>query len=316
MSVPRGGRRRAVALAGIGAGSVLGAALIARRGREHAALESLDRGERFEIETTDGATLTVDVAGPTEGPMVVLAHCWGGDVETWSPVAHRLVSGGHRVVRWYQRGHGPSTVGSDGFAIERFGADLAHVLDAVDAADAVVAGHSLGGMTTQAFAIGHPEVVEQRVRALVLVATASGGMGRSPFAPVGRRLFERPHVDRALGARYGHLLTRGALGKGASPAAVRLTRDHFVGTPLATRSGIFHAMLAMDLRDGRRSISVPTTVVVGTRDTLTPPGLSRGIADAIPESRLVTVPGAGHMLPFEVPDLVAELIRDAAAPVS
>jgi pimeloyl-ACP methyl ester carboxylesterase len=299
-------------VAGVGAGAAVGLALAAGRSRPTTELPSLDPGERFEVRTSDGASLTVDVTGPAGGPMVVLAHCWGGDVETWTPVAHRLVHRGHRVVRWYQRGHGPSTVGEHGFAIERFGADLAEVLEAVDAVDAVVAGHSLGGMTTQAFAIGHPEIVERRVRALVLVATASGGMARSPLAPVARRLFERPAADRALASRYGHVLTRGALGKGASPAAVRATRDHFVGTPRATRAGILDAMLAMDLREGRRAISVPTTVVVGTRDTLTPPGLSRGIAEAIPASQLVTLPGLGHMLPFEAPDVVADLIGAAA----
>jgi pimeloyl-ACP methyl ester carboxylesterase len=129
-----------------------------------------------------------------------------------------------------------------------------------------------------------------------------------------RRAFERPLVDAALASRYGHVLTRGALGKGASPAAVRATRDHFVGTPLATRVGILDAMLVMDLREGRRTISVPTTVVVGTRDTLTPPSQSRGMAEAIPGARLVTLPGLGHMLPFEAPDVVHDLIREAAAP--
>jgi pimeloyl-ACP methyl ester carboxylesterase len=54
-------------------------------------------------------------------------------------------------------------------------------------------------------------------------------------------------------------------------------------------------------------------VVVGTLDLLTPPRLGRALAAAIPGARLVEVPGAGHMLPFEEPDLLAELILAAAA---
>lgn len=300
----------------LGAGAAAGAAAVAaaRRSRvEHPPLLHPDAGERAELAASDGATLVVEVVGPDDGPPVVLAHCWGGHVETWGPVAARLVDRGHRVVRWHQRGHGPSTVGEQGFAIERFGADLAEVVDHLDVRGAVVAGHSLGGMTTQAFAAHHPEVAADRARALVLVATSSRVDQRlRRSAPGGGDALHRRAavLDRALASRSGHLLVRGALGKGASPHAVRATRDHFVGTPLATRLGILQAMQEMDLRQRRREIDLPATVVVGTRDTLTPASHSRSLAADLPDARLVTVPGAGHMLPFEAPDLLADLIEE------
>ena len=68
----------------------------------------------------------------------------------------------------------------------------------------------------------------------------------------------------------------------------------------------------MDFRAGLADVAVPTTVVVGSRDLLTPPRLGRALAAAIPGARLVEVPGAGHMLPYEEPDLLAELILAAA----
>jgi pimeloyl-ACP methyl ester carboxylesterase len=55
-------------------------------------------------------------------------------------------------------------------------------------------------------------------------------------------------------------------------------------------------------------------VVVGTRDLLTPPRLGRGIAAAVPGARLVEVPGAGHMLPYEEPDLLADIIASQGDP--
>ncbi len=106
---------------------------------------------------------------------------------------------------------------------------------------------------------------------------------------------------------------RSALGKHASPEAVKLTRDTFVATPPDVRLAHFHAMGAMDLVESRRAISMPTTVVVGTRDTLTPPVHARGIAEAVAGARLVVVPGAGHMLPLEATALVTQLIEEAAS---
>jgi pimeloyl-ACP methyl ester carboxylesterase len=119
-------------------------------------------------------------------------------------------------------------------------------------------------------------------------------------------------LDRALLSPYGHLLVRNTLGRGATPAAVRATRDHFAGTPVATRVGIAEAMLAMDYRDGGRSIAAPTTIVVGTRDALTPVKHAKVMAAAIPGARLEIIPGLGHMLPFECPDRLVELITAAA----
>ena len=67
----------------------------------------------------------------------------------------------------------------------------------------------------------------------------------------------------------------------------------------------------MDFRAGLASVAVPTTVVVGSRDVLTPPRLGRALAAAIPGARLVELPGAGHMLPYEEPDRLAEIICSA-----
>lgn len=304
-------RTRTAILLGATTGAVAVAGVLAARSRrvDRSLLEALEHGEHLEVTTSDGATLVIDVLGPEGGPTVVLAHCWGGHVDNWSLVAGPLVDRGHRVVRWHQRGHGPSTVGHEGFAIERFGADLAEVLHAVDARDAVVAGHSLGGMTLQAFAIHHPEVAAERTRGLVLVATASGGLATTP---VGRATdsLDRigPYLDRALASRFGHHLVRGTLGRGASHAAVRATRDHFVGTPFETRRGVLLGIKDMDLRGAGADIDLPTTVVVGSRDPLTPPAFSRHMADTIPDARLVELRGRGHMLPLEAPDEIVEII--------
>ena len=269
---------------------------------------ALPAGEARTVRTDDGAELDVLVAGPADGPTVVLAHCWTGVKAFWGPVARRLVADGHRVVLYDQRGHGASTVGSDPMTTDRLGEDLKAVLDDLGADELVLAGHSMGGMTIQALAVHHPDVVRDHVRGVVLVATAAQvlprplipalvdlALGEAALAPLGRG-------DRALA------VTRGALGRSAHRAHVQATADGFFGTPAAVRSGFLTAMSAMDYRDGLADISVPTTVLVGTHDRLTPPRRARLLAERIPAAELVVLPGAGHMLPIEEPERVTEAI--------
>lgn len=305
--------RRTAVFLGVAAAAMgaVGAAVLLARRRSDSPIDVIEGGERTKVETSDGAVLDVHIAG--EGPTVVFAHCWGGSMDTWAPVAFRLLANGHRVVRYDQRGHGGSSSGSDEFTIERLGADLREVLEGLDLRDIVLAAHSLGGMGAQAFAIAHPDVLERRVRALLLVATASTGVALTRLARYGHFVVGAPLVDRTMRSRYGSVLVRGALGKGATRSAVRATRDLFVGTAGDTRIGLLKAMVDMDLLAKRSTIRVPTTVVGGTRDTLTPFRYMRELADDIPGARFVRVPGAGHMLPYEAPDLLTRLIEQAAS---
>src|SRR5690349_11783232 len=88
----------------------------------------LPDGKPLAVHTDDGAVIAATVAG--EGPTVVLAHGYTNGRAVWSPVAHRLVESGHRVVLYDQRGHGESTVGADGYTVARLGSDLRAVLEA------------------------------------------------------------------------------------------------------------------------------------------------------------------------------------------
>src|SRR6266545_6718296 len=129
----------------------------------------LEGAGAFKVERPDGAVLDGVVVG--SGPTVVLSHCWTGTRTTWEPVAARLVARGLRVVLYDQRGHGASTPGPEVPTVERLGEDLGAVLEAIDARDAVVVGHSMGGMAVQALAVSRPDVIAGRVRALVLAGT-------------------------------------------------------------------------------------------------------------------------------------------------
>jgi pimeloyl-ACP methyl ester carboxylesterase len=266
------------------------------------------------VRTPDGAQLAVwDLPGDRpDAPVVVLPHCWGCSHEIWIPVARRVREQGYRVVLYDQRGHGVSTRGTAPLAIDTLAHDLEAVLEATAAQEVVLAGHSMGGFTIMSLATHRPEVFRERAKAVVLVATAAtaveiGGPANPEFAAA---VISSPFVTRVLQAKNGHLLVRSVFGAQPVRAHMELTRDTFASCDPRVRGDFVLAFATMDLLEGIATIEVPTTVMVGSRDTLTVPKKSDQLAATIPGSRLVTLKSRGHMLPLEDPDAVTdEIVR-------
>jgi pimeloyl-ACP methyl ester carboxylesterase len=283
--------------------------------RAGAALDDLGvpRGRSLVVTTDDGARLAVTDVGDriTLGgpPPVVLAHCWTGSRAVWAPVARRLVAAGHRVVLYDQRGHGASTTGSTPVAVERLGDDLARVVEALDLRDAVVAGHSMGGMSVMACACRHPELVRHRVRRMVLVATAAHGLAAGGRDRFWRMVLWRGWLNRLMvRPRLGRALVRPTFGRRARRSHVEATRALFVATDPVVRRHCALAMGEMDLREALAGVDTPATVLLGRRDQLVVNTLTRAIVHHVATARLVELPDAGHMLPLERPDDVAAAI--------
>jgi non-heme chloroperoxidase len=321
--------RRSLLAVGVAAAFVGGAAAY-RRAHAHRASEATGAGlvpdedpvhapgwgeleapPQRTVSTADGGILAVWDAG--SGPPVVLAHCWGCSHEVWLPVARRLVASGHRVVLYDQRGHGVSSRGTATLSIEMLGDDLATVLRACDVTGAVLAGHSMGGMTIMSLATYHPDVLAARARAIVLVATAAADMGSGPAAAewFSAAFISSPAVSLALHSTAGHRFVRGVFGSDPVRSHIDLTRTLFADTAPKVRAGFMVAMSAMNLLEGIATIDIPTTVMVGSRDRLTAPSRAAQMVAAIPRARLVTLAGRGHMLPLEDPDAVTTEIERA-----
>lgn len=303
--------KRGVELGGLIAAGVVGARKIDQRwaqaqdpnSPEHYVIPS---GESMTIITDDGAELAITIAGA--GPTVVLSHCWTGSREVWAPVAHRLIISGHRVVLYDQRGHGSSTVGSDGCTIARLGGDLAAILEQLDIRDAVVVGHSMGSMTVLSLAAHHRDVLVKRARGLVLVSTAANGLGFGPLGPLMQKAIAAPFINPVMRSSIGHSLVRATFGKHVTRRQLVLTRDAFVACTPSVREAFLASMQSMDLRQGIRGLDIPTTVVSGRFDILTPPWLAREVVSCIPGSNLVQMSDGGHMLVLEDPDQIEDII--------
>jgi pimeloyl-ACP methyl ester carboxylesterase len=241
---------------------------------------------------------------------VVLVHGWAAGREVWTGVAGRLAGLGHTVVAYDQRGHGESTLGSEPVGIERLGADLADVLAAVDAKDAVVAGHSGGGFAAMAYAIGHAEDAATRLRGLALLATAAHDQ-ETPDSEV--KLMGNPVFSWALRrAALGRKMLAKTMGPGVAADALEANRRLFAATPGQVRADYFRSSRGMDLREGLRAVPVPAVVLAGTADTVIDPDLGEAVADALPNASYERLADLGHMLPLEAPERVAEAIAGLA----
>lgn len=276
--------------------------------------------ERFRIDSDGGALLRGEIHEPAdvdpELPTLVLAHGWTLNRSVWERVITALQQRlPVRVVAYDQRGHGESSAGSTPASIGQLGDDLAMVLGyAAPAGRVVLAGHSMGGMTILAYAARHPAEFTDRMRAAVLLGTAASNvrrpglvgkveMGVMNLAARGPR---RP-AGRLVSRRHGQHLN---FGVDPDAGDVRALREAIAGTTIRDMGQYFQALRAMDERAAFQVLAqVPTTILVGTHDRLTPPPYAREMHAGIAGSRLVEVDGAGHMLAYEATDVVvAELI--------
>ncbi|MBO0732104.1 MAG: alpha/beta fold hydrolase, partial [Acidimicrobiaceae bacterium] len=242
-------------------------------------------------------------------------HGWTADHRVWGPVARRLVDAGRRVVLYDQRGHGGSTAGSSGYTMEAIGDDVRAVLEGLDLHDVVLAGHSMGGMAVEGFAVRHKDVLAERVAALVLVSTLSRSVLPNHWAAEARyRMVTSPVTQRAVESRRAApWLVRGSEGRRPAWSHLVATSESFAATPPGVRGDFVRAMAEFDFGEALAGVSLPVVVIAGTRDTLTPYSANRRIAEAIPGARLETVSGAGHQLVFEAPDRLAEVLLEVSA---
>ena len=268
--------------------------------------------EAIRIDCHDAGSLYVITRG--EGRPVLFAHGVTLSSRVWAKQFDSFPAAGFRAVAFDGRGHGESTVGDSGHSIDNLAEDVRSVLEGLDLRDAVLVGHSMGGMAVQAFAIAHPDVVRARVSGIVLMSTAARALtsdARRVRSGLERMTSAVPNVGAIMRQRnFGLLVARMGFGDSPHPSHVEATRQMLAECSRETLRDASRAILSLDLTPGLPSIAVPTLVLVGTADVLTPPRDARQIASLIPGSELVEFTGAGHMLMYERAAAVDQLVID------
>ncbi|HET8674119.1 MAG TPA: alpha/beta hydrolase [Thermoleophilaceae bacterium] len=256
----------------------------------------------------DGVELSYEERGG--GDPVLLIHGTGGNV--WDPLPGMLASAGHRVIAYDRRGFGASAHP----AIKdppRHTADAAALLQGLNAVPAIVVGHSMGGIIALDLAARHPDLV----RALVLVEPPLH-FKKHPSATMIRSLLVAQVIRRARGEqvaaerffRFATSTTDGGNGYDLTPPDERAKL--MANAPAVMReldSGTGEHVTAADIA----GIGCPVVCLVGT---ITLPDYRRAadrIVKARPATRLVTVEGAGHILPVSHPQAVVDAVREVTA---
>lgn len=310
----------AAAALGIGAGLAAERLLVGRkrlRADPHAG-EAYGRihGDRsYEVSSFDGAVLVVDEVGPensTRGAVFLHGFCL--DRTIWHH-QYTGVDGNRRLVFYDARAHGRSRGGHAGSDTKSLAADLGAVLDRSGLKQAVLVGHSMGGMTVLEYCREQTEELGKRIRGIVLVNTTYTDALKTIFAaelvgPVERRLrrfvgglLDDPRAYRMLRMRgddLSWLLTRlGGFGSGASPSQVDFVQRLVTSFPSPPLIEILRGLREFDMEEALARISIPTLVLAGGADRITTVRASKHMAQEIPGARLVVFQDAGHMSMLE-----------------
>ncbi|MBK9713237.1 MAG: alpha/beta fold hydrolase [Kouleothrix sp.] len=213
-----------------------------------------------------------------------------------------------RVIAPDLRGFGETARGSGADSLDQMADDLAGLLDHLKIERATVAGLSMGGYITFALWRRHRE----RIAGLILADTRADADTEE-----GRQT--REQNARLVESQGAGALADQLLPKMLAPFATTPVRDEARALIVINdRAGLAAALRAMAARPDSTpllsTIDVPTLIVYGCEDAITPPSVSRTLHDAIAGSRLAEIPGAGHLSNLENPEAFNAAVEEFITP--
>ena len=295
-------------------------------------------GESMRLTIADGTQLHVEVDSssiPADPLTIVFAHGYALSMESWN-YQRQALQGKARLVFYDQRSHGRSSRADfDTHHVDQLGADLAEVIEHLaPTGPLMLVGHSMGGMTIMALADQHPELFEERVFGVALIATSAGALDQGSLglpSTLGTAFHRLAPAVAALLAKQkslveksrwgdtdlGVLLTRMyAFGSHAPDQAGRFVAGMLSATPMDVIAEFLPALQEHDKHDVLHVLQcVEVLVVAGDSDRLTPREMSDEIVAAIPGAEYVVVDDAGHMVTIEKHEIVDELLLGLLARV-
>ncbi len=251
-----------------------------------------------------GETFNVEVSGPDHAPPLMLSNSLGTNLHMWDGQMAALTQA-YRVIRYDSRGHGRSVVSNGPYAIAQLGQDALHIMDALNLTKVRWCGLSKGGMVGMWLLTHGGHRIERAV-----LANTSPRMGPphnwntrlKAVSTMGMAGIRQGVIDRWFTPEF----------QASSPEAVARVAAMIETTPAAGYAACCSAIRDMDQREALRRVTLPTLVIVGTRDPATPPDHGEMIRDAIPDAALVRLEAA-HLSNIERPALFTRAMMDFLA---
>ena len=255
---------------------------------------------------SSGVSLHVDVQGPDDGMPLVMLHAFPLSGSMWAQQVAALADR-YRIVAPDYRGFGASEPGDGQYTIELFVDDLLAVLDALELNRVAACGLSMGGYVL----LRALERAPERFRAVVLADTrsqADDDAGRLARA-ASLKALKANGLDAFAEQFSAKLLGTTTLSRDPAlreSVATTIRRNH----PLAVGGALLALAARTDTTAALRKLAVPALILVGEEDAITPPAMSRAMADAAPGAKLVQIPAAGHLSNLESPDAFNRALAD------
>ena len=227
-------------------------------------------------------------------PVVILIHGWSANHTRWSRVHERLVEK-YRVIHYDLRGHGLSEKEPQrDYSLGAYVLDLLGMMNALGVDRAVLAGHSMGGMIAQQFALAFPERVEK----LVLVGTCA----RVAESEKARRSLVR--FSKVFLSYFKFAMWYKDRDKRKKPDLFPDVQDpRYSPTPESTGLSLL-SIAHYDIRRRIPDLNIPALTLATDEDDTVPYHLSVEMHELLPDSRLVTLNGFTHHFPLEDPERV------------
>lgn len=246
------------------------------------------------------------------GSPLLLIQGMAGHTQMWGAPLLDALASDYDIVAFDHRGIGESADVEGEFSVEDLADDAAQLLDVLGWSDAHVFGFSLGGMVAQELTLKFP----RRVRTLVLACTYAGGEGSDISAPGPLAMFEAMrsgNIDTAIRAAFeANLSPAYTADESHYPAFKTASLGVQVKVPTVLRQA--QAAVAHDTSARLAEITVPTLILHGTQDQMIPYRNAAMLERLIPNARLHTFDGVGHLIWWERPDETVRLIREHCRP--
>ncbi len=278
------------------------AAMRAKYGAEPSQFVMLESGQKIHLRDE----------GPKNAPAIILLHGSAADLHTWQPWVEGLKED-YRIVRFDQVGHGLTGPDDQGdYSLSNFVSHIDEVADAMGLQRFVLAGSSMGGSHTTAYAMAYPE----RLNGAILVGASGAPVRPERNASLTYRLAQTPGINQVM----AHITPRSMIKEtfGATVMNKSILTDEAVdrywellrypGNRQATIARFRNPRVSFEAAELAK-IAVPALILCGEEDPLIPMPSCNWFDEHWPRSTMASFPGIGHLPHEEAPEATLEILE-------
>jgi 3-oxoadipate enol-lactonase len=251
----------------------------------------------------NGITINYQVDGPEGAPWLIFSNSLATNLAMWEDQAHELKQA-YRVLRYDQRGHGASDAPAGRYSFATLLADAIALMDALEVKKAHFAGLSMGGATALGLAEQHANRLD---RVIVCDSPCQSTPASAQQWNERIALVEEKGIEAVVDSTLARWFPPETLD--SNPPHIEKVRQMIRTTPANGFIGCAAALADHDYASAVSTVTRPVLFVAGEKDGVTPVAM-RKLCTALPGSRYVELPGAGHISNMDQPRAFTEVVRD------